>query len=239
MFFKLIVLQASVLLGLLGSASALCIASPVSVRLPPTFDNGLSTLTWLIPPIGWDFGYWFQTNSSSPNTFQRNLQYSSVPLNPLHPIGPRTDLSSFQTVGNATVYTSYGIDSPLAPGFVAAYNYTGTGILGKATDFLEVLAWGTDCHGVGYRVSHSTFTAFTQTPASVDVLSRSKRGPDATTLTKIQHALIALGNAEITALASALGPALQDSGRDGLPRVESCDDACQTNENLLPLLGGA
>ncbi|KAK3377637.1 hypothetical protein B0H63DRAFT_382525, partial [Podospora didyma] len=187
----------------------------ISVRLPPVIDNGASTAGWSIPPVGSDFGYWYQTFSSSPSGFQRNLQYSTHPLNPSNPVGQRTDLSSFQIVGNDTVYTSYGVDTPLAPAFPAVYNYTGSGILSQATDILSVLAWGTDCNGIGYRVSHSTFTPFTGTPASVDVLSRSKLGPDATTLANIKAALVALGNSGITALVNAMVAAAQDSGRDG------------------------
>lgn len=154
-------------------------------------------------------------------------------MDPSQPTGKRTDLSSFQIVNNETVFTSYGEDTPtVIPG---VYHYQGTGILEQANDTLEILAWGYDCRGDGYRISYSTATEFTKTPASLDVLSRTKKGPDAATLGKIQSALIALGNAEVTALAKAIGPALQDSGRDGQAPIQKCDDECKTNKDLLGL----
>lgn len=223
------------LLGLTQSTAAAPSSSHVSVRLPPTLDDGASTANWKTLPVGWDFGYWYQTNSSSSNSFQRNLQYSTLPIDAKKPAGPRSELSSFQITGNETVFTTYGVDTPDA--YPSVYNFTGTGILANATDFLEILAWGEDCRGNGYRISYSTLTAFTKTPASLDVLSRSKLGPDNTTLNKIRHALIAFGNQDITKLANAMVPALQDSGRDGQPPLQTCDASCQSNEDLLAIIG--
>lgn len=228
------VAEAILLLGLMNQpTTATCVGSQVSVRLPPTVSNPNTGSNWKSPPIGWDFGYWYQTNSSSPNSFQRNLQYSTLPLDPARPAGQRSDLSSFQIVTNDTVYTSYGEDTPTPiPG---VYHYQGTGILKDANDTLEIIAWGYDCRGEGYRISYSTVTEFTKTPASLDVLSRTKKGPDAVTLKKIQDALVAFGNAEVTALAKAIGPALQDRARDGQPPIQECDDYCKSNEDLLGL----
>lgn len=231
--------SASVMLAVATVASAqstlTCKATPVSVRLPPVLTS--SSTNWQAPPVGWDFGNWFQTNSSNPNTFQRNLQYSTLPIDPANPQGQRTDLSSFQiNNGDNTVYTSYGTDTPTPiPG---VYFYQGTGILQQANDSLEIIAWGNDCRGDQYRVSYSTFTAFSQTPASLDVLSRTPLGPDATTLGKLQAAFLALNNADFSALVKAIGPAIHDSGRDGQPPILECDAECQTNKDLLPLLGG-
>ncbi|KAM7184804.1 hypothetical protein V8F20_012049 [Naviculisporaceae sp. PSN 640] len=240
MFFKRLLEPISVLSGLLiDTGSATCVASPISVRLPPTFDGGASTATWSIPPIDWDWGYWYQTYSSSANTFQRNLHCWTMPVDPVgSPAGVREELASFQLTGtDSTIYTTYGLETPISPAFPFAWNYTGSGILSQATDFLEILAWGTDCNGVGYRVSHSTYTAFTNTPATLDILSRSVDGPDPITLANLQSALIGLGNCEITARAEAWVAALHDTDRDGLPPVETCDAQCQTNENLLPIIG--
>ncbi|KAK5989611.1 Botcinic acid biosynthesis cluster B protein 12 [Cladobotryum mycophilum] len=164
----------------------------------------------------------------------RNLQYSTLPIDLHKPTGPRTDLSSFQLTTINTVFTSYGVDTPtLTP---AVYNYSATGILQGATDFLEVLAWGYDCHGVGYRVSYSSFTALTNTLASIDILSRTNKSPDASTLKSVQNALVAYGDANITALAQAIGPALQDDARDGMPPIRQCDAYCMSNQDLLGLL---
>lgn len=215
-------------------AEAGCLATPVSVRLPPTL-SGEADDDWKPPPVGWDFGNWYQTNSSSANTFQRNLQWSTFPLDPTDPTGKRSDLSSFQLVGNDTVLTSYGEDTPTET--PAVYYYQGTGILQEANDYLQILAWGTDCHGIGYRLSYSTFTEFTQTPASVDILSRTAKGPDARTLGKIQEKLIAFGVDEITKLTKAMVPALQDGARDGQPPILTCDEHCKSNEDLLDLIG--
>lgn len=219
--------------GLVSHATAAaCTSSPVSVRLPPTLSNGHGS-NWKNMPLGWDFGYWYQTNSSSANAFQRNLQYSTLPIIADQPQGARSDLSSFQLVTNDTVYTSYGVDTPAAiPG---VYRYQGTGILKDATDLLEILAWGVDCDGVGYRISYSTETAATKTPASLDVLSRKKSGVDATTLKKIQSALVALGNGDVTALANKIAAAIQDNGRDGMAPIQECDDYCKSNEDLIGL----
>jgi hypothetical protein len=163
----------------------------------------------------------------------RNLQYISNPIDSADPAGDREDLTSFQLLNNDTVFTSYGIDTPTS--IPAVYSYAGTGVLQGATDFLEILAWGYDCDGVGYRVSYSTLTTLTNTPASVDVLSRRDKGPDRATLNQIQATLVALGNANITALAEKIGPAVQDGARDGLPPVVQCDAACQSNEDLIGL----
>lgn len=239
MFHTQLLAHISVLSGLLiHTGAATCTASPISVRLPPTFDGGASTDTWSIPPVDWDWGYWYQTYSSSANSFQRNLQFWNMPVDPVgSPAGVREELASFQLTGaDSTIYTSYGIDTPIGPAFPFAWNYTGTGILSQATDFLEVLAWGTDCNGVGYRVSHSTPEPFTNLPATLEVLSRSVDGPDATTLADLRTALVALGNSDIAARAEEWVAALHDADRDGLPPVDSCDEECQTNENLLAII---
>jgi hypothetical protein len=230
------VLQALVLLGLAMSVVAhpapVCLATPVFVRFPPTIQNDSKT-HWAPPPLGWDFGNWIQTNSSTSNPWMRNLQYSSTPVDPHHPAGDRNDLSSFQLLNNDTVYTSYGVDTPTS--IPAVYSYASTGVLQGANDTLEVLAWGYDCHGVAYRISYSTLTSLTQTPASIDVLSRTDKGPDSVTLSKIQHALVAFGDATITALAESISPAVQDGGRDGQPPIETCDDTCKSNSDLIGL----
>lgn len=227
--------QAIVLFGLSASGTKhplpVCFASSLSVRFPPTLGN-VSHTHWRHPPLGWDFNNWFQTNSSSPNAAMRNLQYNPTPIDPDDPAGDLNDLSSFQLLNNDTVFTSYGIDTPTS--IPAVYSFAGTGLLKGANDSLEVLAWGYDCRGVGYRVSYSSLTTLTQTPASIDVLSRSDKGPDSATLSKIQDALVAFGDASITALAKRIGPALQDGARDGLPPVQ-CDAACKNNEDLAGL----
>jgi hypothetical protein len=229
--------DASVLLGLAWSATAhgesRCLASPVSVRFPPTIAN--INPHWVRQPIGWDFGYWHQTNSSSANDIMRNLEYYTKAVDAEDPRGVRSELTSFQVPNSSTIYTSYGIDTPT--NITEVYEYRGTGIISGATDFLQFLAWGTDCRGVQYRISYSTYTAYTGTPASLDVLSRTADGPDAETLGKITDALIAYGDEAITALANALVPAPYDGARDDLPPVQECDAYCESNEDLLELIG--
>lgn len=233
-------IRALVLLGLSASASTATTScssknqTHVSVRLPPTF--GTDPEDWEAPPVGWDFGYWYQTNSSTANEFMRNLQYYTGPIDDDAPTGLRDDLASFQVTGNDTVLTSYGVDTPSTT-TPAVYTYAGTGILTGATDSLEIIAWGYDCHNVGYRVSFSSYTAYTNTPASIDFLSRTKAGPSSNVLSQIKSALIAFGNANVTALAEKIGPGVQDDGRDGMPPVDECDAYCKSNEDLLGLIG--
>lgn len=233
---------ALVLLALCESAVAAslpwppdCAMTPISVRLPPTF--GIDPPNWKSPQPDdrfYSLGYWYQTNSSSADSIMRNLEYSTEPIDPGNPKGPRTDLASFQVAGNDTVFTSYGVDTPKST--PATFTYAGTGILDGATDSLEILAWGSDCYGTPYRVTYSSYTEFTQTPASIDVLSRAPRGPDSAILGQILRQLVAFGNDDVTALAQAIGPSPYDGKRKGSPPVDECGDYCQTNENLLPLM---
>lgn len=103
---------------------------------------------------------------------------------------------------------------------------------------MYILAWGKDCNNVGYRISYTTATDYTNTGESLDVLSRSKDGVDMRTLAKIRLFFAQKHNENITALVRTLKPVLLDGGREGQPPLEECDAHCRTNEELIEHLIG-
>ena len=112
------------------------------------------------------------------------------------------------------------IDTP-NPRFDAVPEYEGTGILAGATSEYSVMAWGCDNVGTEYYVSYSSETALTATPAGIDIMSTSDRGPDGATIDALIAALKTLTNLKIRALVDALTKMTQDGDRNGKPRVVS------------------
>ncbi|ORY17405.1 hypothetical protein BCR34DRAFT_37207 [Clohesyomyces aquaticus] len=214
-----------------------CGERAVQVRLPPAFDGGNSSRYWTPYPVGWYFKPWDMVFASNPaNLALRNFQYDPTPVDPAQPRGLVNDLGSFQIPGNDTVFTTYGVDTP-DPLYPAVLHYSGTGILTGAFSDYSVLAWGCDENKLPYYVNYATFTELTQTPAGIDILSTSVTGMDSKTLAEIKRKLKALGNAEISGMADGLQPMTNDGARDGQPRVDTCDELCKSNVNLLAVLG--
>jgi len=174
--------------------------------------------------------------SNPANLALRNFQYDPTPVDASDPTGQVNDLGSFQVPNNATVYTTYGVDTPNDT-YPAVYNYAGTGIIEGATSEYSVLAWGCDEARLPYYVNYATATELTQTPAGIDIMSTRVTGMDQETLDEILSQLEALGNQEIAEMAAGMKKMPNDDGRAGMPRITTCDDECKTNKNLLDVLG--
>ncbi|KAF2687072.1 hypothetical protein K458DRAFT_296754 [Lentithecium fluviatile CBS 122367] len=211
--------------------------SGVQVRLPPSFDDGASSEGWIPFYPTWYYKPWNMVFASNPaNLALRNFQYDPTPVDPANPTGQVNDLGSFQVPNNDTVYTTYGVDTP-SDSVCNVFNYAGTGILAGATSEYSVLAWGCDEDSLPYYVNYATKTELTQTPAGIDIMSTTDTGMDQKTLDAVLSGLKALGNQEISDMADGMQPMTNDGGRDGMPRVNTCDDVCKSNQNLLAILG--
>jgi hypothetical protein len=202
----------------------------VHVRLPPSLSLNPPSPPWPAPPTGWSFKLWSMIYASNPQyTALRNLQYDPSPIDPSKPTGQVNDLTSFQTPGNDTVYTSYGIDTPSTrPGWSAVLDYVGTGILANATSQYTILAWGCDSTGTPYYASYSSAAAASQTPAGIDVFSTSDKGLDQATVDALFTALKQLPNEDVQSLLRGMTRTVQDGGREGKPRVSfvMCECGC-------------
>ena len=96
---------------------------------------------------------------------------------------------------------------------------------------IEFLEWGYDTLGVPYVVIYETAVASSGAPPDIDIESRSDTGPSEATLSEIRDALLALNNAQITALVHQVVPLVQNGARRGSGPVV-CDEACVSNEGL-------
>lgn len=209
----------------------------VSLRDPPTFLNGTTPPGWTAPPTGWIFKPWNQVITSNTQVAQlRNFQWDPTPVDPSQPDGALNDLSSFQIPGNDTVYTSYGVATP-NPKYVAVLEYRGTGILENATSEYSWLGWGCDANRNEYYVSYSTASEASGTPAGIDVMSIVDTGLDNQTRGAIIASLKNSTSEEVRKIADTFVPNIQDGGRRDLGRINTCDDKCKTNENLIGVIG--
>ncbi|KAF1950128.1 hypothetical protein CC80DRAFT_244563 [Byssothecium circinans] len=213
-----------------------CGPSAVQVRLPVNKTGTAPPSYWALPPPDFYFKPWNMVYAThAANLALRNFQYDPTPIaNDAH--SRINDLSSFQIPGNDTVFTSYGIDTPLSPNN-DVLSYQGTGIISAATSLYSLNAWGCDANGTPYYVNYATASESTNTPAGIDIMSTRDDGMDLATFNVIKKKLIALGNAEVAAMANAFQRTVQDGGRRGMPRIRECDAQCQTNEGLIPILG--
>ncbi|KAF1945264.1 hypothetical protein EJ02DRAFT_51219 [Clathrospora elynae] len=212
-------------------------AKGVRVRFPPSFNTShhFHEPVWPAPPVGWYFKPWSMIYASNPQYAAfRNLQYDPTAINPANLTGPVNDLFSFQLPGNDTVITTYGVDTP-HPLYAAVLEYAGTGILVGASSEYTLLAWGCDSKGTPYYVSYSSATNLTKTPAGIDMMSTSDKGPDNGTVSAVVKELKGLGNKEITGLVDNFTRMVQDGKRVG--RNATCDEYCQSNQDLISVLG--
>jgi hypothetical protein len=173
--------------------------------------------------------------SNPANLALRNFQYDPTPVDAANPTGPVNDLGSFQVPNNTKVFTTYGVDTPQTT-YPSEYMYAGTGIIEGASSLYSVLAWGCDENRLPYYVNYATATELTKTPAGIDIMSTKVTGMDEKTLQTVLNRLRELGNDEITAMANAMSPMTNDGGRDGMPRITTCDEECKSNKDLLEIL---
>ncbi|KAH7068785.1 hypothetical protein BKA63DRAFT_450163 [Paraphoma chrysanthemicola] len=209
----------------------------VRVRLPPALDGSGHHTSWVAPSPRWYFKPWSMIYASNLQyTAFRNFQYDPTAIDPSEPSGLVNDLSSFQLPGNDTVYTTYGVDTPHTT-YSTVLSYAGTGILEGATSDYSLLAWGCDARGQPYYASYSTAVELSSTPVGIDIMSTSNSGPDEATFEALVKALNNLRNEEIRGLVATLTEITQDGGRNGLPRVDTCDDYCKSNQNMIGIIG--
>lgn len=151
----------------------------------------------------------------------------------LYPYVPvLNDLTSHQVLNGSgdTVFFEYGLDYLVtANGTTAhdAYAYFPTGPLSSENNTWEVISWGYDLDGVPFAVMYET-PAFREGAASLDIISRDVRGPNAITLSWILEAVKALRNSALTSLVGNVQKLVQDGGRNRQP-WPICNATCQTN----------
>jgi hypothetical protein len=192
---------------------------------------------WVPPPSDFYYQGWNMVYAShAANLALHNFQYDPSPIDSYNNEHLINDLSSFQVPGNDTVYTSYGVDTP-----VSAHNdvmwYSGTGIIVGAYSNYSLLAWGCDSHRLPYYVNYASETALTKTPAGIDIMSTRDNGMDRETFAEVVKRLTYLGDETISQMAAALNRTVQDGGRHGMPRITTCDDECKSNKGLQTIVG--
>ncbi|KAJ4299516.1 hypothetical protein N0V90_004761 [Kalmusia sp. IMI 367209] len=209
----------------------------VNIRDPPTLAVKRFP-TWVPPPTGWIFKPWYQVQSSNEQNLQlRNFQWDPTPVDASNPDGPINDLSSFQLQNNDKVYTSYGVATP-NNSFPALLDYRGTGILENATSQYSWLGWGCDINGNDYYVSYSSSAEASNSPAGLDIMSVVDTGVDQQTADTVIKKLKNSDLAEIRELSGRVIGTIQDGGRRGMDRIDTCDDECKTNKDLIDIIGG-
>lgn len=208
----------------------------VDVRLPPWKNSEPREASWIDPPVGWYFQPWYLIWSSNTQYKGiRNFESDPNPVDPSQPTGQVDDLASFQVQDNDTVYTMYGLDTPDQQ-YSGTWHYASTGVLTGAGSTFAILAWGCDAAGKAYYASFSTASESTRTPVSLDIMSLNKNGADLETTQTLLKTLASVQDQEIQQATVALQKIPQDGGRDSMDRITTCDKACKSNADLLPLL---
>ena len=209
----------------------------IQARVPPTLNQPVDP-SWKPPPVEWLLGAIKMTYSSIPEYFELyNIQSNIEPFNNV--TGQHVDLTSYQVSANDShVYTAYGIDTPhynsnYGYEYTGVYDFRGNGTLSAVQNSWEVVAWGYDTDGIEFQALYETavIPAAAQSPAGLDILSKSVNGPSAETLYAIYSAVAGLGNTNLTAILPTIKPLVHDGRRDGLVPV-ICNEACLNNTNL-------
>ncbi|GJC90781.1 hypothetical protein ColLi_13619 [Colletotrichum liriopes] len=185
--------------------------------------------SWAQPPSGWVFGNWKVTWSSSPN--YPPLHNFNVDLSPIFPQTPDNiyqvhDLSTYQINGTRDLTIYYGVDNKRADDS-GIYNFTLP--RGGLNYRLEILVWGYDTDGVGYKVTYENEAPEIQAPAALSIESRVATGPTQETVSKILAEVKKLGWEPLVTLAEKMIPLTHDDGRKGLEYV--CDATCTGAED--------
>lgn len=110
------------------------------------------------------------------------------------------DTVSYQTLTSDKIKTVHGIDTACGPS-ADIWDWRGTGWLKIASSHWEVIGYG-QASGEEWAVTYFASTLFT--PAGIDVISRSKQGISAETLSGIKAAFSKFDDENVKKLASEL-----------------------------------
>ncbi|KAJ6098473.1 hypothetical protein N7467_000008 [Penicillium canescens] len=179
---------------------------------------------WQPPPPGWVFGNWKVMKSSNP--LYPDLQNMEVDLSPVFPqskdnINQTNDLTSNQLPGNNQLLVTYGVDT-WRPQNDGVYIFKSGN--GNFTYQLEILAWGIDTAGNGYKVTYENEAPAIHGPRALTIESRVVGGPTDETTKAIYKKIKDLGYGPLTDLVGEMRDLVHDGRRDGVPGV--CDAAC-------------
>ncbi|RYP01988.1 hypothetical protein DL765_010796 [Monosporascus sp. GIB2] len=211
-------------------SAAICTAQidcskEVRARLPLIYSANTTAGSWAPPPLGWIFGNWKVTWSSAP--VYLSLHNFEVDLSPVFPqtqtsVNQMNDLSSYQLAGEKNLSLFYGVDT-MRPENDGIYNFTSPA-LGSGSEYrLEILVWGYDTTGVGYKVTYENERGEAGPPA-LSIESRVPHGPTNETFAEIVAEIEGLGSEPLSTLARDMVRLTQNGGRDGIPAV--CNAAC-------------
>ncbi|RYP61827.1 hypothetical protein DL770_009696 [Monosporascus sp. CRB-9-2] len=216
--------SATLLFAALSSAQIDC-SKDVKARLPLIYSTNTTAGSWTPPPPGWIFGNWKVTWSSTP--VYLSLHNFEVDLSPVFPqtqtsVNQMNDLSSYQLEGEKNLTLYYGVDT-MRPENDGIYNFTSPAF-GSASEYrLEILIWGYDTAGVGYKVTYENIRG-EDAPEALSIESRVPHGPTDETFAEIVAEIEGLGSEPLSTLARDMVRLTQNGGRDGMPAV--CDAAC-------------
>lgn len=161
----------------------------ISLRSPTT--SKLSSIDWIPPSIDQWFGTWHVTHSTLPLwSDKRNvtLTYKSLEATTGSNQQVRQrldDTVTYQSLTSDKIKTIRGINTACNKGS-ADWNWRGKGWLKLVTSHWEILGFGQDS-GVDWAVIF--FASTYVTPFGMDILSKSKEGVSAETLSAIKEAL--------------------------------------------------
>ncbi|RYP44506.1 hypothetical protein DL768_009045 [Monosporascus sp. mg162] len=193
--------SATLLFAALSSALIDC-SKDVKARLPLIYSANTTAGSWTPPPPGWIFGNWKVTWSSAP--VYLSLHNFEVDLSPVFPqtqtsVNQMNDLSSYQLEGEKDLTLFYGVDT-MRPENDGIYNFTSPA-LGSGSEYrLEILIWGYDTAGVGYKVTFEN-TRGEDAPEALSIESRVTHGPTNETFAEIVAEIEGLGSEPLSALA--------------------------------------
>jgi len=207
----------------------------IEIRLPPTFQLP-SQIDWEPTPPFWFLGTWYfaYSNSVVYQLFQ-NMQWTLYPTGTYGIDGTLQDLTSeFALNKTSFVFKNYGVDTPTVINgqpVPDSYTYVPTPPLIFANNTWEVIAWGYDSDGVPYAVVYETPADGGLVGPSLDVISRSDKGPSKPTLDAIYDGINDLHNDALSAVLKIVVKLTQNGGRNG-ELFPSCNATCQTNGTL-------
>lgn len=187
---------------------------PISIRQPTTSyvattNTSTSTRQTNYPPPTIDhlIGTWHVIYSSLPLwKSKRNVTITYKALEPTaahhnqEAVSRLDDTVSYQTLTSDKIKTVHGIDTASGPG-ADIWDWRGTGWLKLASSHWEVIGYGQNS-GEAWGVTYFASTLFT--PAGIDIMSKSKKGISAETLSGIKAAFSNFDDENVKKLALKL-----------------------------------
>lgn len=179
----------------------------ICIRQPTTSSLPTAPSDYLPPTIDQLAGTWHVTHSSLPLwKSKRNVTITYKPLEPTaahsghEAVSRLDDTVSYQTLTSDKVKTIHGIDTACGPN-ADIWDWRGTGLLKIASSHWEVIGYG-QASGEEWGVTYFASTLFT--PAGIDIISRSKQGLSAETLSGIKAAFNKFDDENVKKLALEL-----------------------------------